>query len=191
MSFSEDATIDRLRTTRLYLRLLDARRAGHAALYRTLYTCPQVMSTVRPPLTTEAADAAFERICRHNAVELPGHRYWALEQRSDAAQIGISGFKREGDRGELGILLIADAWRQGLGAETFSALIPHAFDGIGLKHVDVERADDQRGAILGRMLAPYGFNRMPASNPARVRWTLSRSTWLAGWRPVGIGAAAR
>lgn len=190
MLLLEHAETDRLWTSRLRLQLLDARRTGHGALYRALYTCPQVMSTIRPPLTDEAAGAAFERMCRHNAVELPGHRYWALEQRSDGTPIGISGFKREGDRGELGILLIADAWRQGLGSETFAALVPYAFDNIGLNHVDVERADDRRGAILWRMLAPYGFCRTPASNPARVRWTLSRSTWLKGRRPVGIGAAA-
>ncbi|GHA88140.1 GNAT family N-acetyltransferase [Cognatilysobacter bugurensis] len=171
------------------LRLLHRGSADHGFVYRTLYTCPKVMTTIRPPLTDEAADAAFERICRHNACGLPGHRYWALERRSNGAPIGISGFRRKGDRGEMGILLVADAWRQGFGGETFSALIPHAFDGIGLAHIDVERADDERAAVLWRLLAPYGFHRVPASEPTRVRWTLSHSAWIHRRGGVGIERA--
>lgn len=167
-----------LESVRLRLRLIDAR---DAALYRALYTSPEVMRHIAPPLGAQEADAAFERVCRHNARAEPGHRYWAIVDRSSDEGLGLAALHRQGARAELGVMLLPGAWSRGVSREAFSVLLPYAFAAMGLEQVDAERPDDGHALRIDRLLRPFGFERAPPTRRDHARWTVTRTTVLLGF----------
>jgi RimJ/RimL family protein N-acetyltransferase len=168
-----------LHTGRLHLRLLDAGEPSHAGLYRAIYTCPQVMASITPPLTPEAADLAFARACRHNDRSAPGHRFWAVADREGGKQLALAALQRQGGRAEFGVMVRPEAWQRRVANETLGALLAYAFGPMGLDAVDVRRADDGYAPIVHRLVAPYGFERVPALSVG-CHWTLSSHQWHAG-----------
>lgn len=169
-----------LHTARLRLSLLDAGDAAHAALYRTLYTCPEVMRRIAAPLAPRAADAAFGRACAHNLRTLPGHRSWAIECRSGNAPIGLAAMNRDGQQAELGVMLLPERWKSGVSTEAFTVLLDHVFGAMELKSIHAQRADDDHARIIDRLLGPFGFERAAGvARPGQCRWVLHRSRWHA------------
>lgn len=165
-----------LLTDRLRLRLMDAR---DAALYRELYADAGVMAAIGPPLPSEVADAAFERVCRHNRCPAPGHRAWTVE-RLDGTPLGLVALHRRGRSAELGIMFRPDGWNRGFGREAFQAVITYGFGQARMSRIEVECRDPAQAVVLGRLVGPLGFRRMPASAPAVARWSLHPGDALDG-----------
>ena len=166
-----------LETARLRLRLLDQR---DERLFCHLYTDPDVMRRIVPPLSAEAAVASFDRACRHNRRDQPGHRFWAIEDKAVATGIGIAALLRGGDRAELGVMLRPEQWNRGVSSEAFVPLIDHAFLGMGLALVYAERPDDDHARVIDRLLGRFAFRRAPErAAPGQARWELPRSRWKA------------
>lgn len=159
-----------LLTPRLRLRRMDARDAG---LYRALYTSAAVMAQIGPPLSVDAADAAFACILRHDALPAPGHRYWTLEDRCGAGALGIVALQRRGREAELGAMLVPDAWNRRFASEAFGPVLDHAFGAMGLVLVDAHARSGAHAGIAWRLLAPFGFRPAPPRRAGFARWVLS------------------
>ncbi|QNP39489.1 GNAT family N-acetyltransferase [Lysobacter solisilvae (ex Woo and Kim 2020)] len=172
-----------LETPRLRLRPMEA---GDEAMFCHLYTDPDVMRRILPPLSSEAATQSFRRACAHNAKDAPGHRFWAIDHKAvedvqSASAIGMAALLRSGDRAELGVMLRHGWWNRGISSEAFVPLIDHAFLGMGLALVYAERPDDDHARIIDRLLDRFGFVHAPerATAPSQCRWELPRATWAA------------
>jgi RimJ/RimL family protein N-acetyltransferase len=182
----DDAT---LLTPALRLRLLDADDAGHAALYRRLYMCPQVMAEIGEPLTAAAADTAFGRVCHHNARDAPGHRAWAVSGRESEDGLGLVVLYRRGDRAELGLMLRPEAWTGRVSNEALAPVIDYGFAAMGLETVDAGCRDGRNTRVSRRLLAPFAFIPSPDPRPGFAEWLLPRARWLA--RPGARSVASR
>lgn len=171
-----------LLTPRLKLRLMDS--DDDKRLYRELYTSPEVMARIVAPLSAEAVDAAFERVRHHNRQDEPGHRFWTIAARDTGEALGLAALLREGGRAELGVMLLPAAWQRRVSTEAFTAVLPHAFGAMGLDLVDAQRPDDDHALVIDRLLAPFGFERGPATRPGCARWLLPRDRWTAAPTPA-------
>ena len=167
-----------LDTARLRLRLLHEDAEDDAALYIALYTKASVMQWIAPPLSVDAAHAAFGRACRHNRATRPGHRTWRVDEHVNGAGLGITALQRHGDAAEIGVVLREVAWGRGIGREALAAVLRHAFADLGLTLVYGERPDDGQARRVDRMFAPLGLARVGAS-PGTARWELPSGRWAA------------
>jgi RimJ/RimL family protein N-acetyltransferase len=181
----DDAT---LITPRLRLRLLDALDPTHAALYRRLYTCPKAMTWIGPPLPSREADKAFAIVCRHNVLRAPGHRFWSVEGRHSENAMGLVALRRRGCRAEFGVMVEAHAWRQGVAREALGALVPYAFERMGLETIDVRRSDDEQGVVMHRLVTRVGFEPVNPPEPGMRAWVLQRRQWTPQ-RQTALGFA--
>ena len=170
-----------LETPRLRLRLMEAR---DEAMFCHLYTDPDVMRRILPPLSAEAAAQSFERACGHNAKDTPGHRFWAIdyivaESNAPETAIGMAALLRTGDSAELGVMLRNGWWNCGISSEAFVPLIDHAFLGMDLSLVYAQRPDDDHARIIDKLLGKFGFVHAPDKlvDKTLCRWELPRSTW--------------
>ena len=168
-----------LETPRLRLRLLHEDSEGDAPLYVHLYTDANVMRHIAPPLEVERAALAFARVCRHNRATRPGHRTWRINARASGADLGIAALQRAGDAAEIGVMLREHGWGHGMAREALSAVLDHAFDTLGLRLVYGERPDDAHAALVDRMFAPLGLDRVPRRVAGIARWELARTHWHA------------
>lgn len=114
-------------TERLQLRPLEA---ADEALYHELYTDPDTMRFIAPPLTTEQAASRFRKIlARQHEPSLAGRFLVMLEQatRQPIGVCGTSKYDAETLRLEVGIVLKAVARSQGMAREALAALISKVF----------------------------------------------------------------
>ena len=176
-----------LDTPRLRLRPMEAQ---DEAMFCHLYTDPEVMRRILPPLSAEVAGQNFQRACGHNARDTPGHRFWAIDDKASASAIGMAALLRYGDSAELGVMLRHGWWNRGISSEAFVPLIGHAFtdsasNGMGLALVYAQRPDDDHALLIDRLLARFGFVRTPdkVSDKALCRWELPRAAWQARRAP--------
>jgi RimJ/RimL family protein N-acetyltransferase len=170
--------VSALETPRLRLRLLDAQ---DEALFCHLYTDPDVMRRILPPLSMEAAVGSFRHACRHNTRDTPGHRFWTIEDKASNASPGMAALLRSGDSAELGVMLRKGWWNQGISSEAFAPLLGHAFQGMGLLSIHAQRPDDEHARLIDRLLGRFGFERVPErAPPGQARWELPRIRWTCG-----------
>lgn len=172
-----------LETSRLRLRPMEAR---DEAMFCHLYTDPDVMRRIVPPLSAEAAAQSFARARNHNAKDTPGHRFWAIDYTlADGASsdtvIGMAALLRTGDSAELGVMLRNGWWNRGISSEAFVPLIAHGFTGMNLSLIYAQRPDDDHALIIDRLLGRFGFVRTPdkVSDKTLCRWELPRTAWQA------------
>jgi RimJ/RimL family protein N-acetyltransferase len=171
-----------LETARFRLRPIHVDNPDDRALYCRLYTSPEVMARIMPPLTAEQAVRAFERTCRFNGQDVPGHRHWSIWTRDSGSGVGVVGLLRNGPAAELGGLLVPGWWRRGASRETYARVIAFAFEQMGVDLVFGERKDDAHALVVDRLFEPLGLRRV-APGHARTagvcRWELPRSDWSA------------
>jgi RimJ/RimL family protein N-acetyltransferase len=172
-SVADDAE---LHTSTLRLRLL-APSESDRALYHALHASPEVMRAIGPPLEADEIDGRFGRVVRHNGARHPGHRAWAIDAATGRERLGLTVLLRDGGRAEFGIMLLPAAWRRGIAHAAIARLLPHAFDAMGLEHIDVSRPDDDFVAVLDGMFRPFHFQRRAGLRPGHAGWTLSRHAW--------------
>lgn len=171
----------RLETERFHLALLEAGDPAHRDLFIHLYTCPDVMARILPPMADDAAEREFERACRANLAASPGHRFWCVRTHVPDAPVGMAALLRHGDEAEIGVMLSRSWWNRGVSSETFVVVIAHGFRVMGLGRITAERLDDDHALIIDRLLGRLGFSRTPerASAPGQCRWELPRYRWSA------------
>jgi len=163
-------------TTRLRLEPL---RAQDRAFYRGLYTSQEAMAQIGPPMTADAAEAAFDAACRHNRRERPGHRFWTVLARHTGEALGVAALRRTGNACEFGLMLAAGA-RDGRNApEAVAAVIEHAFGALGVERFRVECLDNAMSRLVRRLVRPHGFDHAGAQ-PGRVAWELHRRVGAPG-----------
>jgi len=114
--------------SRVACRLVDHR---DRALYRALYTSPEVMAQIGPTMSIEQADAVFGLACRHNlrVMQALRARYWAVTERESSRLAGIGSLVREmpgGDAMEIGVMLLPRHQRGALGREVFAGIVASA-----------------------------------------------------------------
>ncbi|WP_162823843.1 GNAT family N-acetyltransferase [Lysobacter sp. TY2-98] len=150
-----------------------------ADLFRRLYTCPQVMESVGPPLTVEEANDAFVRACTHNAGDSPGHRFWTVERAGE--KVGIVALVRSEASGEIGLLLTPEAWTGNYSRPVLRRVINHCFRAMSLDEVVAESKDGIRERVSRRLLSDFPFERIAAAT-GRARWRLTREAWARARR---------
>lgn len=165
-----------LDTPRLQLRPLQQR---DEALYCRLYTDPEVMRHIAPPLTAEAALRGFRAACR--LARIPGLRsqYWAISERIADADIGILalvGPDMEAGSAEVGTMLLPAGQGRGLAAEAQAALLDRLFSDSRWRMV-WSRHLPANGAVVSLKLK-LGFLRTGPSGH-EVRWEITRERWNA------------
>lgn len=160
-----------LLTPHLRLRLLGP---DDLALYERLYACPQVMAQIGAPLTAEAAERAFRAAVAHNGRDDPGHRTFVAFDRATQAALGIGALARSGRRAEIGLMLLPAAWGGIASREVMDALVNHAFGAMRLEALDAACRAGPNERPGQRLVAPYGFVRLPSDDPGIVRWVLDR-----------------
>ncbi len=170
-----------LRTARFQLRPLQADDPGDHDLYVALYTSPAVMARIMPPLDAAGAAAAFERTCRHNGRDTPGHRHWSVVEAASGQRAGVVGLLREGRCVEIGGVLLPAWWNRGVSREAYARIIDHAFEAMGVDLVFGERDDDAHARLIDRLFAPLGLARVRAGDrgDGRCRWELRQADWAS------------
>jgi RimJ/RimL family protein N-acetyltransferase len=160
-------------TARLTVRPLDGR---DGALYCRLYTDPDVMRLIGPPMAADAAARSFVTALRLNGQGAWPQR-WALVDLASSADIGLLGLVPHPDAPaavEVGVMLLP-AW-QGRGiaseviaaaAEGLFALDAPAIAGLWTRH------EGTNGLAIG-LMRKLGFRREDGED---WRWRLSRTDW--------------
>lgn len=162
---------DHLYSHRLHLRPLCS---ADEESYVGLFTAPDVMAHVGPPLGRDAAASAFCRSLAMMCAPEPEAWLWIARYRDEAQDVGLFGLiKREG-LPEIGAMLLQEHQGRGLAFEALSRVRDYGFT-----HLDLEAqfgrqlASNQRS--IGLMLK-LGFDQVP-DGPRHIRWELGRASW--------------
>lgn len=117
-----------IETARLIIRPPAERdRAPFAEMSRD----PEVMANLGPPMDRAASDAALDRMTAAHAAH--GFAFWALEQKSDGAFVGLCGLlpvhfsELPADSIEIGWRLRRASWGAGLASEAARAVLDWGF----------------------------------------------------------------
>jgi RimJ/RimL family protein N-acetyltransferase len=167
-------------TERLHLRLLVE---GDEALFHGLYTDPETMRFIGPPLSAEKAAKSFQKfITRQREPSLKG-RLLVMLEKATLQPVGICGTsQRDGDalRLEVGIILKREARSRGFARETLTALIKRIFALSPIEEIYV-RFSAQCPAVE-RLNIRVGF--VPCANEitedglwSKRVWSVHRSSW--------------
>ncbi len=152
------------------------------AFYCRLYTDAAVMALVGPPLTKEAAQAAFTRVLRQVAATPVRSHYWILHAPASDTPMGLMALVPDRDdqaSAEVGVLLLAQAQGQGHATEAISALADSVFAVPGLQRLWTRHASGHAAAV--GLMRRLGFVAGPGPSDAvaQSRWQLLRTDWSA------------
>jgi RimJ/RimL family protein N-acetyltransferase len=168
-------------TERLHLRPL---QPCDEALFHALYTNPDTMRFIAPPLSTGQAARYF----RSTVVGMQATpiRWLSLAMLRKPSQqpvgiCGVANFDAAARRLEVGILLTAEARSQGVAREGLTALMDRLFDVLPVDELWARFSADHPAAE--RLVASAGFapcievevGKGPV--PRRI-WSVQRSTWF-------------
>jgi len=179
-----------LRTARLVLRPLT--EADVPALY-SIHSDPQAMRYWSAPLWQDD-QRGHDMVARDADPALTDHLRLGIELAGSGALVGtctLFDISAQCRRAELGYMLAATAWGQGLMQEALRAFLDHAFSGLDLNRIEADT--DPRNERSMRLLERLGFVR---EGYFRERWIvggevsdaamygLLRRDWRAGPAPV-------
>ena len=171
-------------TTRLRMRPLDT---SDEALYCTLYTTPDLMRFIAAPFSHEAAQRSFQAALRKQS---PRPQRWIVFEKDGDRKIGLLGLLGQGERPEIGVMLLAQAHGRGLGGESMQGLADYAFDAFGLQAICAQQQVVDNPTVI-RMMTRLGFKALPPTveRPDGGGWELLRSNWLASRSAAGVADA--
>lgn len=153
--------------------------SGDADLYRALYTSPAVMAHLGGPLAPATADACFRTLMTRG--DRAGRHYAVLRDDGIACGLGaIMLVPAEASAAELGLMLLPDHWRRGLGTAVLRALADIAFANSTCQCLRVQYAHGH--AASERVAMSLGFKPAGAGGPeSKERETSGRirTAWLA------------
>lgn len=154
---------------------------GDQELYASLYTDPQVMAHIGPPLTRERAEAAFVRVCRGNEHPSGRMRCWRLSHRESGDVVGVVALSCATDnpsRAELGIMLLPAWHARGVTTAVLKTLVDVVMRDdwcLGIVELIGRHAAGNRAA---RVIQVLGFDEAPGPGEY-VEWRLTRARWQA------------
>lgn len=175
-------------TARLHLRPIGE---ADEALYCHLYTDPDLMQHIAPPITMEAARRSFAMALRQQSW---ARQRWILVDQAATARTGVGllglfldAGEAAGRCAEIGVMLLP-AWQgRGFAAEAIAAMAERVFlashvDALWTRHAP-------RNALATGLMHKLRFvpEDMPGDASQR-RWTLTRARW-AQLRDPGPGLA--
>jgi RimJ/RimL family protein N-acetyltransferase len=169
-----------LETERLKLRLLDA---GDEALFCGLYTDPETMRFVAPPLSATQAISHFRKIVIRQCEPSLEGRFLAVLEKATCQPVGICGTSQhdvDALRLEVGILLTSEARGRGFAREALTVLMKEIFAMSPVQEICV-RFSAQCPAVE-RLNIRIGFT--PCADEvqgeglmAKRVWSVHRSPW--------------
>lgn len=178
-------------TRRLELRAL---QASDAPLYVSLYSDPQTMRCIGPPLTPDAATRSFRAALRSS--QLPRRRlrqgalYITIVERTSHFPLGLCAIQPIARcSAETGVIVSAAARGRGIATESLQAVIGWALNTLPLEQLWVRIAE--HNWVAERLVRSVGLVRRTAVPPGaqcnEVIWSIDRNSWPASARPCNQG----
>ncbi len=168
-------------TARLELRRLCSE---DAALYRDLYTDPQTMRFIAPPLTARQAARSFATALRVSDAPLNGPLFLSIIERTSQLSLGLCAIQQiRMRRAETGVIICAAARGRGFATEALRGVIgwglaclplEHLWVSCALHNLAAERLVHAAGLI--RQAGPAAAQSDPAAQP-EVIWSIDRESW--------------
>ncbi|TAM59036.1 MAG: N-acetyltransferase [Rhodanobacter sp.] len=167
-------------TARLFLRPL---QAGDEALYHSLYTDPETMRFIAPPLSGEQASSRFQKIVARQREPSLGSRFLAMIEKATRQPIGICGTTHhdaQAQRLEVGMVLLREGRNRGVAKEALAALMKRIFASSSIDEIEVKFSVENRAAE--QLFISLGFS--PCADAvgepgllSECRWSVHRSSW--------------
>jgi RimJ/RimL family protein N-acetyltransferase len=167
-------------TERLHLRLMSS---GDEALFLGLYTDPETMRFIAPPLSVGQAAKSFQKIvARQHELSLKG-RFLVILDKATLEPVGICGtsqYDAEALRVEVGIVLRPEASSLGFAREALTALMKQIFAVSLVDEIWVECS--MLYPAVERMVSAVGFRLCDSRAKERgflskCVWSVHRSSW--------------
>lgn len=160
------------------------RLVGHddLCLCIDLYTSPIVMLHLGGAMPRPQAEEWFEKLVEWNAEKVIRARYWAVSDARTKQPVGCLSLvihKRPSLHGEVGIMLLPQAWRDGYSRQIMSGLIAGIFSPewrLGISCLTAVCAVANRPACL--LVEKLGFGCDAEVEGGLRRWRMCRSAWL-------------
>jgi RimJ/RimL family protein N-acetyltransferase len=169
-------------TERVRLRLADA---GDEALFHELYTDPETMRFIGPPLSAEQAASSFEKIVARQRERSFAGRFLIILSKATLQPVGICGTAQYGTdalRLEIGIVLKSEARSKGLAEEVLTALMNRIFALTPIEEICVQFSGLSPAAerLNGRMgFAPCIDAPQGEGALSKRICSIHRSSWCA------------
>jgi RimJ/RimL family protein N-acetyltransferase len=169
-------------TERLRLRSLDE---GDEALFHGLYTDPETMRFIAPPLSMEQAAKSFRKVVARQRESSLNGRFLAILEKATRQPVGICGTSQydvDALRVEVGIVLTPEARARGFAREALTALMKGIFSMSPVDEIRV-RFSTQCPAVE-RLNITVGFrpcaDELGEEGALLKRiWSVHRSSWFA------------
>ncbi len=162
--------------------------ADDADLYLGLYADASVMRHIADAMSPEAAMAVFANALKHNANPAARARYWYVSHRRTGEALGLAALVRDAavpTRGELGLMLLPQAQRTGVGVQSLEQVIDGALSQrwrLEIDEVVGRHTADNPGA--GRLMSHLGFAPFQiapadadAGTAGSVAWRMTAVAW--------------
>ncbi len=157
---------------------------GDIDLYLGLYADATVMRHIAATMSVGDATAVFDKARKHNANPVVRARYWHLSHRRTGQLLGLAALVRDAavsTRGELGLMLLPQAQRTGVGLQVIRRVI----DGVLLQQwklgMDEVIARHAAGNLDVRRLGEHlGFEQFDVDTPnCSLEWRMTASVWVS------------
>jgi RimJ/RimL family protein N-acetyltransferase len=159
-------------TVRLEMRPLDER---DAPLYCALYTTPELMRNIAPPMAHDAALRSFNAAYRKQLSTL---QRWIVSERKSGKDVGLLGLIGAGEAPEIGVMLLEEAHGRGYGTEALDGMMEWAFTRTALQRIYAHQSVVDNPPVI-RMMLRLGFTSLPATEscPQGGEWLIERVDW--------------
>ncbi|HEY5613788.1 MAG TPA: GNAT family N-acetyltransferase [Lysobacter sp.] len=169
-------------------------KSGDEALYRQLYTDPEVMRHIGAPMTVEAARRSFRIACRVATRDGASAERWVVLELGSPAAIGLLGLipgESGADEAEIGLMLLAERQRRSVAVAVIGAVADRLFHPLGEDAFDFQALQTRHApanVAAMRLMSRLGFLRQPSCglDQTEVRWRMPRDRWNAGRERKGM-----
>ena len=175
-----DPSLLALETERLRLRPLND---DDEALYQDLYTDPETMRFIAPPLSAEKAASSFRKVVALQREPTLASRFMVIEEKTEQKALGICGtstYDADALRVEVGIVLKNEGRSRGIGSEALPALMNRIFAVSPVQEICVgfsAQCPAVRRLNVRVGLMPCVDAVREAGAPSKYVWSVRRSSW--------------
>lgn len=160
---------------------------GDEALYCHLYSDPDLMRHIGPPMSVEAARRSFHKALALAAQPAPSLRLWVITEHRSPTGLGLLArvhHNGAADVAELGAMLVAQGQGRGYAAEALAALMQRLFALPEIQQLWTAHAPNNAAAV--RLMQRLGFVRDASAegNAAQCRWQFDRGRWQSQSAPT-------
>ena len=157
--------------------------AEDEALYCGLYTDPDTMRFIGPPLTPERAARSFHTVLRKTADPTNSLHFYAIVEKATQTVVGICGqqpIDATGSRVELGMMLSSKSRSLGYSPEALAAALDMTFAALPIDAVWVQYQPANTAA--GRLCDRLGFEPYTDGMDDAIRGSVVRFVHRSNWR---------